>query len=308
MTACDKKPVATESSGAARVTREQQATPPVDPLSQEATKVAQGTLAQYFELRGDTWVTIVQRDISGCGVQAIELKNVTTTVQAEAVTPADTLNGIQWKGVFMYRPVAGRGNFPNGQSWLSDSPAGHIPGWSQWYDGGSFWVRMVEQKLNGRWEGGFQLMQDTGNPANFIPIKPQQAEELAQKQEEEKRRIAALTEQSKHRSKMIAKFTDAEGRQAEISDVDVTLRETKKDNAEPIEIWLGNVTSVNPYDSSEQSPWRCDIGKFGFGEMLFFADKATCDKFAYTLDTAIKDWNARYRGVPHDEYYGKESR
>ena len=315
--ACSKQPVAIESSGGVPKSSVPQATPgftiglsqparsatpaPVEPLTQEAMIVAQKTLDQFFEQRGDTWITQVQRDIDGAGVQAIELKNVTTTIHAEPVTAADTLNGIQWKGVFVYHPVAGRANFPRGKEWLADSPLGHIPGWSQWCDGESFWVQVTEQKNNGQWIGAFALMDKTIGTAHFIPIKPQQAAELAQKQAESKKETHELAT-----FKLVTTYVNNLPDQAVLTDVSVKLHygdgTIEAANFEDV-YYVRAVYSPGYHDAQEGKQAIFTVTTQGGLRKYecFFPDGKSAERMRAAFIKAYEEWHHKFPRFPHAE-------
>jgi len=277
----------------------------LDPLAQEATHVANTTLSQYFEQRGDTWRTVVQRDFNNWGLQGIELKNVTTTIQAEPVTDADRLNGLQWKGVFIYRPVACRGYFPNGDFAYADIPRGHVSGWNQWYDGSVQWVQATAERMNGRWNCSFEMRSEAGI-RGFAPVNPQEAE----RQENEKKRIVDLIEQSKKPSKTIATYSGVyiDGKKLiTISDVDLTFQSEKGENLSNETIWFGEIASIKSGEGGSSDEWRCNIqrGNPNIGsneETVSLIDDKTRQQFITALDAAVRNWAATYHEVPQWPY------
>jgi hypothetical protein len=202
-------------------------------------------------------------------------------------------------------------------------------------DDGRVKVEVRGEILMGQFEAGKLKMEMLGNPnyhsvlqrqtpaaleaaSQQAEVARQQAEEQARFQahqrEEDNRRIAALLEQSKHRSKVIATFEafgDNYGNDrafpqhfpsGELTDVDVLGV-----------FGLGGIVRIE-LDGSPSlgmgAPWTVilqyhDPGSNGYlGKSVCFKDELTYKKFASELDAAIKAWRAKYNEVAEMRYDG----
>lgn len=130
--------------------------------------------------------------------------------------------------------------------------------------------------------------------------------EQARKQEEENRRIAVLSETAKHSTRTIATlpakdYSTDDARKTVITDVDVLIP-GKYTNNDPITLWYAGISYISFYPNSRQ-PY-CSIMYNNMGNSVYFSDRNAADKFVSTLDTAIKAFNIKYRGIPGENYQG----
>jgi hypothetical protein len=130
--------------------------PTVPPLDQEAVALAEKGFLEMWTQVGDSWFTWFRytNDSGNIFSHFVQTKTVTHEVTPDRLSEADTLNGLQWKGVVRFDGRAYRE-----YQQVKDSP--QVPQWSEWaasqpnlFDG-NILPAYIFTKKNGQWTNDY---------------------------------------------------------------------------------------------------------------------------------------------------------
>lgn len=148
--ACDQKPVPTVNSSPLSPSAPPSPIPTANPQA-EAISEAEKEWAKVWVQTGDTWMARAKES-----AYLLQIKDRRPSVQAQSLSDADRLNGVQWSGSVAFRCSAARkfgfaSNAGGLTAMFGGSGSEYNVGWNEWFtpEGAIAVYRLKKQR--GKW-------------------------------------------------------------------------------------------------------------------------------------------------------------